>query len=309
MIDGATIVHMSDSELDDAASQLYSVDPAEFVAARTSAVSAAKESGNRVLAAAIGKLRKPTTVAWLVNLLVREEPEHIAELFELGESLREAQRKSNSGELRALSATRQKAIKTLTSMATEIARTQGKSIDDTASREVGQTLVAALADPDIAERVRSGRVLTAESYSGFGPASLTLVPDSDDSAGEHDRTGSAEQDPVQSPSPDDSARREAADALRRARESLADAEDDEDSARQAAEGAASELDDAHLRVAEVKSRLARLRRELHAAEEDETAARATEKSAERESRRLHRILGDAENRTAELRDAVDGLID
>ncbi|MGA9869577.1 MAG: hypothetical protein WBQ44_00295, partial [Rhodococcus sp. (in: high G+C Gram-positive bacteria)] len=171
---------LDESRLDDVAAELYAIDPSEFVAARKAAASDAKKSGNRALAAAIGKLRKPTTVGWMVNLLVREEPEDVAELFDLGDSLRDAQRRSDAHELRSLSAARQKLIRSLSGRAAELAQQQGHSSTEDAIREVGQTLGAALADPDIAERVRASRVVTAESYSGFGPAVLSLVPDADE---------------------------------------------------------------------------------------------------------------------------------
>lgn len=51
--------------LDDVADELYGLDPGEFVAARSARVEAAREAGDRALATAIGKLRKPTTVGWL----------------------------------------------------------------------------------------------------------------------------------------------------------------------------------------------------------------------------------------------------
>lgn len=306
------MTHMSDSELDEIAAELYAIDPAEFVAARKAAVAVAKKSGNRALATAIGSLRKPTTVAWMVNLLVREEPEDIAELFDIGDSLREAQRKSNTGDLRELSTARQKAIKSLTSRAAELARGQGKTFDENASREVGQTLGAALADPDIALRVRSGRVLTAESYSGFGPAALSLVPDSDDSPPQSNSTEEPEDDAALQHDKKhrreaEKALTEAREALAEAREALAEAKEDEASARGAAETAESDLSDAQDHLAEVKEQLARLRAELHAAEGEEATAREAEKSTGREARRLRRVLSDAEDRTAELQSVVDDL--
>ncbi|MDI9913723.1 hypothetical protein [Rhodococcus sp. IEGM 1379] len=41
--------------------------------------------------------------------------------------------------------------------------------------DLGATLRAALADPDIGDDLRRGRMLGAVSYSGFGPASLASV--------------------------------------------------------------------------------------------------------------------------------------
>lgn len=279
---------MSDAELDDAASELYAHDPAEFVAARKSAASAAKEAGKNALASAIGKLRKPTTVGWMVNLLVREEPEDIADLFDLGDRLRDAQRRSSAGDLRELSADRQKSIRALTARAVDIARAHGRSTTDDAAREVGQTLGAALADPEIAERVRGGRVVVAESYSGFGPAVLALAPEPEESV---EPPEPAEEDPRD------------AEALAEARRELDSAREDEEAARAHADSAASDAQAAAAQLAEIKERLTRLRAELHETEELEADARKAEKSTERESRRLRRVLNDAHARTAELEKA------
>ncbi|ORI17104.1 hypothetical protein BJD99_02045 [Rhodococcus sp. 1163] len=280
---------MADTELDNTASELCAVDPQGFVAARTAAVAAAKESGNRKLAAAIGKLRKPTTVAWMVNLLVREEPEDIAELFDIGNSLREAQRRSLADELKELSAARAQSIRALTRRAVEIAREHGHPSTENAAREVGQTLGAALADPEIGARVQAGRVVTAESYSGFGPAVLTLAPEPENTA----------EEPPEEPKADT--------RLEEAREQLTDAQEDEESAREAVDSADSAAEAASTDLSEIKERLARLRAELHDAEVEEASARTTEKSADRQARRLRRVLTDAEARTAELRSAVEGL--
>ncbi|ORI14452.1 hypothetical protein [Rhodococcus sp. 1168] len=287
---------MADTELDDAASGLYAVDPQDFVAARTTAVAAAKESGNRKLAASIGKLRKPTTVAWMVNLLVREDPEDIAELFDIGNSLRDAQRRSSAEKLKELSAARAQSIRALTRRAVEIACERGHPSTENAAREVGQTLGAALADPEIGARVQAGRVLVAESYSGFGPAVLTLAREPENTAEEPQAGPKAE------------ARDDAADKrLEETREQLTEAQEDEESARAAVVSADSVAEAASTDLSESKERLARLRAELHDVEVEEAAARTAEKSADREARRLRRVLNDAEARTAELRSEVEDL--
>ncbi|MDJ0362961.1 hypothetical protein [Rhodococcus sp. H29-C3] len=287
---------MADTELDNTASELYAVDPQDFVAARTAAVAAAKESGNRKLAASIGKFRKPTTVAWMVNLLVREEPDDIAELFDIGNSLRDAQRRSSAEKLKELSAARAQSIRALTRRAVEIAREHGHPSPENAAREVGQTLGAALAEPEIGARVQAGRAVTAESYSGFGPAVLTLAPEPENTPQE------SRAEPKAEPSDDAALKR-----FEEAREQLPEAQEDEVSAREAVDSADSAAEAASTDLSEIKERLARLRAELHDAEVDEAAARTAEKSADREARRLRRVLADAEARTAELRSTVEGL--
>lgn len=297
------------SSFDEIADRLYAVDPAEFVAVRKTEAARAKDSGDRRLAKDVGALRKPTVVGWLVNLLVREEPEDIADLFDLGSRLREAQRKSASRDLRDLSQARQQAVRALSTRAAELARAQGKTISEDALREVGQTLGAGLADPEIGERVRTGRVVTAESYSGFGPAVLALVPEPEDPETEPAADTTPEDDVVDdhASTEDQDALDEAREALEGARVALDEAQEDEDAARSDAERSAATLSDAKDQLAEIKSTLSRLREELHAAEEAEAEARRTEKSAERETRRLQRVLSDAESRTSEMKKAVEDL--
>ncbi|MBY6414003.1 hypothetical protein HQ346_20115 [Rhodococcus sp. BP-252] len=284
-------------DFDDVADELYSLDPSEFVAARKDAVARARKAGDRKTATAIGALRKPTVVAWMVNLLVREEPEDVAELFDLGDSLREAQRRSAADELKELSGARQQAIRALTRRAVKIAAEHGKPGADDAEREIGQTLNAALADPDVGERVRAGRVVTAESYSGFGPAMLALAPELPDEEEEPEDEETADEEP-------DTVDQKALDE---AREQLEEAKEDEASARADAESARAEAESADENLAEVKERLARLRSELHEAEEQEAEARRTVKSADREARRLKRVLTDAQARTEEAQNAVDSF--
>lgn len=161
--------------LDDVADELYGLDPGEFVEARTKHVKAARDDNNRTLAAEIGKLRKPTTVGWLVNLISRDAPEDLDALLALGESLRDAQRHLSGPDLRRLTTQRQQVVRSLAHKSGEIAASRGKSVGEDSLRDVAQTLNAALADEETAAQVRLGRVVTAATYSGFGPAGLAVV--------------------------------------------------------------------------------------------------------------------------------------
>ncbi len=71
---------------DSVADSLYGLDPGGFIAARTEYAAQARESGDRELTAAIGRLRKPTVAAWLVNLLARERADELGVLLELGDA-------------------------------------------------------------------------------------------------------------------------------------------------------------------------------------------------------------------------------
>ena len=62
-------------DLDAIADELYTLRPDGFAAARDDAVKQARAAGHADLARDLGKLRRPTQSAWIVNLLVRERSE------------------------------------------------------------------------------------------------------------------------------------------------------------------------------------------------------------------------------------------
>ena len=71
-------------DLETAANELYALSPDEFVDHRQQLVAEARKAGDRTLATQIGKLRRPTRSAWLINLLARQEPDEVTALLELG---------------------------------------------------------------------------------------------------------------------------------------------------------------------------------------------------------------------------------
>src|SRR5690554_4311655 len=56
---------------------LYGLPPAEFTAARNAQATQLRADGHRATAAHLSTLRRPTTAAWLVNLLVRGHPAEV----------------------------------------------------------------------------------------------------------------------------------------------------------------------------------------------------------------------------------------
>ena len=148
---------------------LYALPPEEFTAARTAQVKAARAAGDRDLAARLGALRRPTASAYAVNALVRAEPELVAQVVALGAQLGQAQGGGDAAALRALGEQRRQLLEAVTDRAAEAV---GGALSPTARLEVTGTLEAALADPASAEAVRSGRLVRALSYAGFGGADL-----------------------------------------------------------------------------------------------------------------------------------------
>lgn len=274
--------------LDDVADELYGLDPADFVAVRKARVAQARNDGDRDLATAIGQLRKPTVVGWTINLLARQLSSDVAALLELGAALRIAQQTLSGSELRALTAQRQAVVRTLADRAVELAAERGQRLPETAQREVGQSLHAALSDPTVGEQVRTGRLVTAISYSGFGPTGLAVV------------------DPPAPPPP--SKKKGDAGSLREsAQRELADADEAVAEARQAADAGQREEDAAADKLTAIDTRLADLRDELERAEQERRFALGAQKSAADRRHSLDREVQRAEKRALKARNAIDGL--
>lgn len=143
-------------DLDAVIDELYSLVPGEFTAVREERAKAARAAGDRALAAQIRRLRRPTQAAWASNLLVREQPDEIARLLELGEALRQAHRDLAGEQLRDLVAQQHQLTSALARQAGELTAQAGQRISDGTRQEVQDTLHAVLADPQAAEQWAKG---------------------------------------------------------------------------------------------------------------------------------------------------------
>ena len=161
--------------LAEVADELYALPPADFTAARDERARAARAAGRRDDAAAIRKLARPTTSAWLVNRLTRDAPEPLGRLFEVAEALQEAQRTLAGVRLRELSAQRRQVVAELLPVAAALAGQAGQPASPAVLEEVRATLEAALADSGARDAVRSGRLTRALAYAGLGEVDLTAA--------------------------------------------------------------------------------------------------------------------------------------
>ena len=319
-------------DLDSVAGELYGLDPGDFVSARSECAAQARRAGNRELTAAIGRLRKPTVAAWMVNLLARERGDELAALLDLGDSLRAAQRRLSGSDMRALSAQRRRIVTALERAAADHADERGRHATESALREVGQTLNAALADPDVAEAVRAGRLASIVEHSGFGDLSsvpLTLVPDAaqsdEDERTEPERStaggtrasgGRTERDPGRRRADKgkaDKTEREGAERDRaerdRAERDARQAEIDEaaaeaESARAAVEQARSSSGDADAELERFEQEVVELRRKLEHAEQQRQFARRAVARAKKEITSAERAASAAEAKLVRLRNSA-----
>ncbi|NYT96605.1 hypothetical protein [Salinispora sp. H7-4] len=276
--------------------QLYRTPPDRFVAARDEAVAEARRAGDVPAAREIARLRRPTVAAWLVNLLALERPELVADLGQLAESLRSAQRELRGGQLRELSTQRRAVVGALLaevrSLATAVpgAPPPGKL----PLGAVESTLNAALSDAEVAEQVRSGRLLRAASYAGFGevprpqlrlvteePAPPSRAPGGDRSAPrdrQAERAARAERE---------RRRRALATELAKARTDQERAEAELAGAAEAERGGADGL-------AAIETDIAELERQRAAAEAELSRARSARRAAERAVTVARRRTGEVE---------------
>jgi hypothetical protein len=151
---------MADDELDD----LYRAEPDAFTAQRSRLAAEAKGRGDAAAAKRMSAARKPTTAAWIVNRVALGHKDTKKRLADLGDRLRAAHAEMDGERIRALSAEQHKLIDELVRAAFEAADVKRPSAS--VREDVTSTLQAAVADPDVRERL--GRLAKPERWSGFG---------------------------------------------------------------------------------------------------------------------------------------------
>ena len=290
--------------------RMYEAPPDTFVATRSAAIADAKKAGDKETVKRLTALRKPTVAAWLVNLLALRKPELIDQLVELATALRAAQRSLQGDELRELSTQRRQIVSALVNEARKLAVAEDRSL---ASKlplgEVEATLTAALAEPDIADQVRSGRLIRAATYAGFGEVPrprLRLVTADDDSDADADDTDdvdeagdAAEDDEPARPTARERAaaerrRREYAERRRELRRELSTAQAAEKRADGQLERAETAERDAGHAVEDIDAELAELERRRTEAQAEVARRKLARRTAEREAAAARRRVGDAE---------------
>lgn len=151
-----------------AAGELYALDLADFIAQRKR-LAAALTGESRALVAA---LPKPSAAAWLVNQVVRAEPDAVAAALDLGDELRAAQSAFDRDALRELTARRRDALRELAEAARRVSAERGRPLSSAIADDVEQTFVAGVADEAAGAAVRSGRLVRALQSIGGDPVDL-----------------------------------------------------------------------------------------------------------------------------------------
>ncbi|SNY05985.1 hypothetical protein [Paractinoplanes atraurantiacus] len=294
--------------------RLYEAPPEGFVAARTAAIEDARKAGDRATAKRLAALKKPTVAAWVVNLLALRRPELVEELADLAGALREAQRGLDGDALRELTAQRRQVVSALVAAAGKLARAEEPGLKLPLA-EVEATLTAAMAEPEIAAQVRTGRLIRAATYAGFGEVPrprLRLVGDipdksdiGDESEDEHDDDGAEVIELPQTSSRERAAaerrrreqeqhKRELEQRKRELRRRLSTAQSAErraDEQLEKAEGA--ERDAGHV-VEDLDAELAELERRRTEAQAEVARRKQARRDAERAAAAARREVGDVQ---------------
>jgi hypothetical protein len=306
-------------DLDEVADELYALPPEEFIPTRKAREDEAKADGDKALAKEIGSLPKPSTAAWVCNLLVREAHEEIAGLVELGTLVREAQESLAGDQLRALDVQRRQLVTALTRRARRLAYEHGHSVSTAVATQVEETLRAAMADPEAGEALLSGRLTSPLNYSGMGlgeqrphlrvvpppkaekpaPAAKRAAPDRSGSAEERRRR--KEEEARQAA--EEKRRRELAEARQAAEDAEAAAEEAAEAAdaeRAKAEELAAREDELTGRIEFLTRELARLREECSSVGTDLARVERRRKAADHRRREADAALEHARARVEEL---------
>jgi chromosome segregation ATPase len=292
--------------LDELADELYAAPPEDFVAGRERAVARARKERDAKTAAALGKLRKPTVAAWLVNLLALRQPELVDERAELSRELRLAQRELKGARLRELSAQRRAAVSALVARARSLAVAEGPELAEAKlpMAEVEATFSAALADEEIAAQVRSGRLIRAVAYAGFGEVPrprLRLVTNENVEEDVEEETGAGpagrgrrEREEARRATAERQAQIERERERAALRKELAVARTEAKKAEAAAEQAAHAESDGAEELAAIEAELAELERRRSAAEDELGRLRVARMVADRQAAAARRRAGEVE---------------
>ena len=276
------------------AGELYSLVPGEFTAARNGRAKTARAGGDPGLARRIGELPKPSTAAWVVNMMATRRRPEIEEFLQVGASLREAEHDLDPEAFRQLNRHRHQLLLDLAAESRVVAAGLGYKISGAVAAEVEQTLRAALADPGAAAAVRSGqliRTLVPEGVDGSAIAAAVAVPEAlGDAAAEP--VGHQDEIPG-TPAPDtpgtaDKTDSRQADIAQRRQARDAEATQRRAAARAAAAQAAAALDELNKQIRETAARREALRRELKDLRERTARLEQDAAAADWEARRLER---------------------
>ncbi|MFJ3490397.1 hypothetical protein [Leifsonia aquatica] len=275
-------------DLREVAGELYAAAPAEFVERR----SAAAAGADRDLAKEIRAFRKPTASAAAINALVREHPDTVEDVLEIGDRMRAAFADRDRAAIRELTRDRQRLLQKAT---------RGLGLSAAVEREVEETLQAAVVDPAAAAAVRSGMLLRALESTGVDQVDVSdaVALPVDVDAPPPERPARARTAVDETP---DAPERESASDRRERKRRLRTAEKAVERARAETDGLDDELDTEVDRRSDLEAERDTLQRRLERTTEELAESRAAERDLRKRISAAHTALRAAER---ELRAAQD----
>lgn len=289
------------SDLLSIADSLYGLPLPEFTPARDAK---AKELKGTDLAASVKALKKPSTAAWVVNLLVRRETEQVEQVLSVGAALREAQASMSGESLRELTRQRRQLTAAVTTQARRVAREEGAKVTDAVADQVEATLTAAMIDEQCGLAVRSGLLVAALTTTGLDPADVAAAVAVPEALGFSAPARAAEPPPrpdlhvVPDPEADRKAIEAAESALAAAESALSEATSAHDEVR-------ASYDDLEARSLQIQAEIDELRGRI--AELEATAEEVDDELSDAEDARAEAESAVAEARSA--RDAAQAALD
>jgi hypothetical protein len=219
--------------------KLYALPLSQFTAARNARAKALKQDDPE-LAAAVGKLPKPSVAAAALNELVHEDPSEVRALIQSGKRLRQAQEAAVRGRKADLDGAVREHREALERVQRDLRR---RKLSGPTLERATQTLRVASVDADLAPLLERGVLHEEVAASGFGldPGIVTARP--------------GKRAAAPPPPPPKTDRKELERKRRAAREALRAAERARDAAENRAEAALRELERAKAAVERARQAL------------------------------------------------------
>ncbi|WP_210648536.1 hypothetical protein [Nocardioides sp. SYSU D00065] len=269
------------------ADDLYALPLADFTPARDALVK--EHKADKALASSIKGLRKASVAAWVVNLLVRRDPDQVDQLLAVGEALRDAQENLDATQLREFTKQRRQLTASVTTAARRVAREEGVRTTESVADQVEATLTAAMLEPDAARAVRSGLLVTALSATGLGDLDLSGAVALPEALGFSAKARPAETTApakrpqlrvVPDPDADAKARAAADERVADAKALLKDAEKEHRASRRAVEKLQARTLQIQSEIDELRSQIAALEDTLEEVDDELGEAEAAQAEAE-----------------------------
>ena len=269
------------------ADELYGLPIADFTPARDALVK--EHKADKALAAAIKGLRKASVAAWVVNLLVRRDPDQVDQVVAVGAALRDAQDNLDATQLREFTKQRRQLTAAVTTTARRFAREEGVKVTQSVADQVEAIITAAMLDAEAARAVRSGLLVSALEATGLGDLDLTGAVALPDALGFEatarpvaapDPTARPQLHVVRDPEADQKARAAADKQVAEAKSELGAAQKDERAARRAVEKLQAKTLQLQSEIDELRSRIAALESDLEDTDDELGEAEAEQVEAE-----------------------------